>query len=1054
MTSRWRSSTRTSGQRNPCARCSLRFERSARWCRRSCTPGDDRGNEDAMHINIPLVEARVARFIDERLRPAVVAQRQPLTVTRVRIPDEPIPFVEANALDFEPFMVGDSWGAPWTTTWFHLTGDIPMVWSRCEGARTEVFVDLGFDGAMPGFQAEGQYWHPDGRLAKGVSPRNSAYRLRDTGTVDLYLEAAGNPCIMADGTNFTPNALGARGAMDGAELYRLRVAEIRLIDDATWQLLQDADALQDLLGILPADDTRRARVLHALDAMVDAVDPDDVRGTASDARAVIAPTLASPAHASAHLAYSVGHAHIDSAWLWPVRETVRKCARTFSNVVDLMDEYPDFVFACSSAQQYAWIKSGYPDLYERIREKIRTGQWVPVGGMWVESDTNMPGGEALVRQMTFGKRFFLEEFGVETRDVWLPDSFGYSGALPQLARLSGADRFLTQKLSWNETDRMPHHTFDWVGIDGSRVLTHFPPVDTYNSTLAASELDHAARNYREKALSSGSIVPFGYGDGGGGPTREMLARAERYRSLEGVARTELSSPYRFFEDVEREFPNRPLWRGEMYLEFHRGTYTSQARTKQGNRRSEALLHEAELWAATAAVRVGADYPYDELESAWRDVLLNQFHDILPGSSIEWVYRDAEATYERVLVVLEGIINTALEALGADAVDAGSFAVVNATPLEVAGVAPYGAGEPAPSDVPVSVSRDGETLLVDNGVLRIRLTVDGVIDSIRDLRADREVIAGRANLLQLFRDTPRRWDAWDIDKEYERVGDDITGVDDLSVTVADGLATIRVLRSFGASHVTQTIEVRGGDPDIRLTADVDWHESQKLLKLAFPLAVQAERSAAETQFGHVLRPTHQNTSWDAEKFEICAHRWVHVGEPGYGVAVANDRTYGHDVRALDDAHGTLVRQSLVRAPLFPDPTADQGEHRFITVLRPGADVGDAVGLGYRLAYPPRRLAGTGFEPLVSSSDPAVIVETVKLADDRTGDVVVRLYESRGGRAVTSMRTSFAHAGAVVTDLLERGHAAVPLAPDGGIRLEFHAFEIVTVRLSGVVSWKVG
>jgi alpha-mannosidase len=394
------------------------------------------------------------------------------------------------------------------------------------------------------------------------------------------------------------------------------------------------------------------------------MDPHDVAGTAAAGRAALADVLSRPATASAHRITAVGHAHIDSAWLWPVRETIRKCARTFSNVLQLMDEDPHLTFACSSAQQYAWMKQYYPQLFERIRQRVADGRFLPVGGMWVESDTNLPSGESMARQLIAGKGFFLREFGIDPQEVWLPDSFGYSGSLPQIVAAAGSRYFLTQKLSWNETNTFPHSTFLWEGIDGTRILTHFPPVNTYNSDLSAAQLALAERNYAEKGAANSSLVPFGYGDGGGGPTREMLAAADITASLEGSPRVEIDSPQHFFERAEAEYPNPPVWSGELYLEFHRGTYTSQARTKRGNRRSESLLREAELWAATASIRTGFEYPYDRLAELWQTVLLQQFHDILPGSSIAWVYRVAEAEYARVEGELERIIADATTALAA------------------------------------------------------------------------------------------------------------------------------------------------------------------------------------------------------------------------------------------------------------------------------------------------------------------------------------------------------------------------------------------------------
>ncbi|HWK91418.1 MAG TPA: glycoside hydrolase family 38 C-terminal domain-containing protein [Luteimicrobium sp.] len=1007
---------------------------------------------EVMPTAAELTLMRVDRFLLERLAPHREAAAQPLVVTAWEAPGEPVPFAEATAHEGVRVEPGHAWGAPWSTTWLHLTGPAPV--ASASGAA-QVVVDLGFTDVNPGFQAEGQFWSADGRPLKGLNPRNRALSWPVGEPVDVWVEAAGNPTVLGHVPEFQPTTLGERATAGTDPLYVLRRADLVTTDAGVEELWHDALALRDLLRVLPADGARYARVLRALDRLVAVVDPDDVPGTAAEGRKVLAPALEAPANASAHQAYAVGHAHIDSAWLWPVRETVRKAARTFSTVVTLMDEDPDLVFACSSAQQYAWIKESYPDLFERIKAKVAEGRWVPVGGMWVESDTNMPGGEAMVRQFLTGKSFFSDELGVETLDVWLPDSFGYSGALPQIAKLAGNRWMLTQKLSWNETNAMPHHTFLWEGIDGTRLLTHFPPVDSYNAELAARELDHAARNNREKGELDASIVPFGYGDGGGGPTTEMLARARRYASTEGVAEVRVASPYDFFEAAEAELERPAVWSGEMYLEFHRGTYTSQARTKQGNRRSEHLLREAELWAATAAVRAGVPYPHEAIDQAWKTVLLNQFHDILPGSSIAWVYRDAEAGYADVARTLEEVVGTSLAALAGS----GEVPLVfNASPHARDGVAALGAAPVAGAQGPdVTVSDDdaGGRVLA-NGLVAVHVDARGLVDSIRDLRADREVVpAGLAgNLLQLHRDTPRQWDAWDIDHEYLDERTDL--VDALGVEVVESSAdevVVEVRRAFGASAVRQRLSLARGSAALTVETVVDWHERQKLLKLAFPLAVHADRSASETQFGHVFRPTHANTPWDAAKFEICAHRWVHVAEPGYGVAVANSATYGHDVQRTvtdDGATVTTVRESLLRAPLFPDPDADQGEHRFVTVLHVGADLGDAVRDGYAANLPARVVAGAGpVEPLVTVDDPAgaVLVESVKLAEDRSGDVVVRLYESLGGHARATVRPGFETSGATRTDLLERpleqaGTAAIDLAEPLALR----PFEIVTLRFA--------
>ena len=1000
-----------------------------------------------MHISPALIEQRAERMLRERITPAIHAESVPLALTAWQAPGEPVPFAHAAAQDYEPIRPGDPWGPPWGTTWLHATGVVPDGWRRREGHRVELVVDLGFTDTQPGFQAEGLLRRADGSAIKAVSPFNRAADWEgEPDAVDVYIEAASNPDV-AGGFGFAPTPLGYRETAGDDPLYRLRRVDMALRDLTVWELVQDLTVLLELAAGLPEDSTRRARIDVALERAVDRVDPRDVGGTAAAARAELADVLASPASASAHHAVAVGHAHIDSAWLWPVRETVRKCVRTFSSVLALMDADPDFVFACSSAQQYAWVKEDQPELYERIRRRVAEGRFVPVGGMWLESDTNMPGSEALARQMIEGKLFFLEELGVETRDVWLPDSFGYTGSLPQIIRAAGSRWFLSQKLSWNDTDRMPHHTFAWEGIDGSRVLAHFPPVDTYNSRLAVSELHHAESNFAEKGIASSSIVPFGWGDGGGGPTREMLAAAHRMEDLEGVATVELGSPNTFFERAEAELgwaagptgagpggagaarPTRlggaPVWSGEMYLEFHRGTYTSQLRTKQGNRRSEHLLREAELWAASAAVGRGEDYPYETLKECWRTVLRNQFHDILPGTCIGWVYQRTEAEYAEVARRLEEVIARAASALTGPGEDP---LLLNAAPADVAGVPSLAIGPAAPPGEPVTITELDDGVVLDNGLLRVTVDAAGLITSLVDLEADREVLTpgAAAGLLQLHPDAPRQWDAWDIDPEYRNAVEDITDVTGLDVDAQGPQApdaVVRVTRRAGRdSSLTEEIRLSPGSRQVVLDIDIDWHERQRLLKLAFPLDIKADASTSEMQFGHVERPTHQNTSWDAARYEICAHRWIHVGEPGYGVAVLNDSTYGHDVTRDVDGQGhpsTTVRLSLVRAPLFPDPQADQGRHRLRVALRPGASIGDAVTEGYAFNLPARTVrGGHGAPPLVSVTGAGVVVEAVKLAEDRSGDVVVRLYESLGARTRARVTAGFEASGVVATDLLER------------------------------------
>ncbi len=1007
-----------------------------------------------MHDDRRITEVRLDRFVRERIIPAAYTRSVPLTLSSWDVPDEPVTVMEALRHDFVPQEPGAAWGKPWGTKWLRLQGDVPESWGTGPDTAVEIVVDLGFTTEAPGFQCEGIAWRPDGTIIKAISPRNQYIPLKLLGSgmaVDFYVEAAANPDV-AQGWTFAATPYGDKATAGTAPQYRLGSIAIAELNQTVWELQQDIWTLAGLMHELPMEQPRRHEILRALERMMDAMDPDDVAGTAAAGRQVLAEVLSRPAYASAHQLVATGHAHIDSAWLWPVRETIRKCARTFSNVVALMDEDPGFVFSCSSAQQLAWMKEFYPELFGRIREKVKAGQFVPVGGMWVESDTNMPGGEAMARQFVEGKSFFLNEFGIECREAWLPDSFGYSAALPQIVKSAGSRWFLTQKISWNQVNRMPHHTFNWEGIDGTRLFTHFPPVDTYNSELSARDLAHAERNYRDHGRGTTSLVPFGYGDGGGGPTREMLAAAHRTMDLEGSPKVRVGSAESFFAQAEEEYTALPVWVGEMYLELHRGTYTSQAQTKRGNRRSEHLLREAELWSATATVRTGGSftYPAAELKRLWRLVLLQQFHDILPGSSIAWVHQDAERNYAAISAGLEALIAQAAAALLGEGPH--EF-LLNAAPHTRHGVPALGAAGRHAAGQPVTVSEHDGGYVLDNGVIRAVLDADGLIASLTDYASGREAIAPgqRGNLLELHRDTPNEWDAWDIDEFYRR---NVTRLDQAQAVrlETDGQsAAVVVERVAGSSPVTQRITLEPGSNSLEITTAVDWQESEKLLKLGFALDVRADRSASETQFGHVYRPTHVNTSWEAAKFEICAHRWIHVAEPGYGVAVSNSSTYGHDVtrniREDDGGTTTTVRLSLLRAPKFPDPAADRGHHELTVTIRPGAGIAEAVEEGYRTNLAPRIVHGaTPAEPLFTVGNTALVIEAVKLAEDGSGDVIVRLYESLGQRSAGLLTANFPVRHVYATDLLERPAETPGVTPagQGGTELSLRPFQLVTLR----------
>ncbi len=1005
-----------------------------------------------MHDDTSLTVGRVRRVLDERVRPAIHSASVPLSVEVHELPGEPIPPTEGLALEFAPAAVPSPWGPAWSTTWFRLTGAVPTEWT---GRRVEALIDLGFTDHMPGFQCEALAYRPDGTPIKSINPRNQWIAITDAAeggeSVEVLLEAAANPLIL-DFPSFAPTQQGDVRTSAREPLYRTRRLDLAVFETEVYDLSLDLEVLFELQAELPATSPRRMRILQALDDALDALDLQRVAETASVARAALADVLAAPAEASTHRISAIGHAHIDSAWLWPLRETIRKVARTTSSMTTLIEEQPDFRYGMSSAQQYAWLKEHRPEVWERVRAAVADGRFLPLGGMWVESDTVMPTGESIVRQFAYGQRFFEREFGIRSKGVWLPDSFGYSPALPQLMRRAGFEWFFTQKISWNQQNVFPHHTFLWEGIDGSRMFTHFPSMDTYNATLSGEELAKATRQFKENRVSSRSIAPVGYGDGGGGTTREMVDKGRRLRDLEGSARVEWQHPDAFFETARAEIPHPAVWVGELYLELHRGTLTSQHATKALHRWAEQALIEAELWTATDAVRTGADHPKAEIDRLWETVLLHEFHDILPGTSIAWVHREAVDVLTKVLSDAEGISAAARRSLAGE-----GDRTLRFVPTSVGGGRALGAalmpepadgdpadGDPAPASVSLVEEAGGWRL--ENELVSVLVSGEGLIVSAVDRATGREAVAeGRAaNLLQLHQDFPNMWDAWDIDRFYRNSVEDLTAVTSISAELVDGVAAVKVARTFSESTIAQTILLPPGSRTVLLRNEIDWNETEKLLKLAFPLDIQATHTEAETQFGYQSRVTHTNTSWEAAKFEASMHRFVLVREPDFGVALVNDSIYGYDTsrEVADDAVTTTVRLSLLRAPRFPDPDTDHGPHEIEVGFVIGADAAIATAEGIVLNAPATVVRGAReVEPLVSVQGEGIVVSGVKLADDGSGDVIVRMYEALGRRAVGTLEAAFEHREirevTLIEDDLEGGRL--------GGELSLRPFEVRTVRI---------
>ena len=975
-----------------------------------------------------VTEADLAARRDQLLA-AVRRESSPLELTAYSVRGEPITCAEAMRGEYVAFRVGDKWGPPWSTTWFHVRGRVPDRWA---GQNVVAVFDIGFVGST-GFTCESLAWK-DGKPWRAVDP-NHRWLPIDSTEVDFYIEAAANPKAMESGPVKAPSMIELRESPDPAFVFHQ--AELQIQDPVARKVALDYKVLLELAQALPAG-ARRTQILEALNRFAQRNNPADLDAA-----------LARPSM-SKHTITAVGHAHIDTAWLWPLRETRRKCARTFSTALALMDEYPDYKFACSQPAQYAWMKESYPEIFEGIKQKVASGQWEPVGSMWVEADCNLPSGEALVRQFLHGKRFFMQEFGVDTRELWLPDVFGYPGSLPQLVVESGGEYFLTQKLSWNDTNRPAHHTFIWEGIDGTPVFTHFPPADTYNGDFSAGQIVQSGADFKDHDRSSHSLYLYGWGDGGGGPEPDMIESAHRLHDVEGAPHVELGRAGDFFKRASAEAHDLTTWVGELYFELHRGTYTSQSRTKRLNRRSEQALRESEIWSLA-----GADgYPAAVLDSAWKRLLINQFHDILPGSSIDWVYEDAERELEGVVEVAGGITTSAQSKLAGSGSSLVVFNVNSHSRREVIEVD----GNPVMVEAPpcgwasvTTLTSPGDTVTVsgramENRLLKVEWDEHGLLTSIWDKEARREVLkAGeKGNLLQLHEDNPKRWDAWDVDLEYRQKFTNLVELESEKVELDSPLrAAVRFKRRFGGSRFEQRMVLDAGSRVLRFETEVDWQEEHKFLKVAFPVAVHSPRATYEIQFGHVERPTHTNTSWDLARFEVCAHRWADLGEGGYGVALLNDCKYGHDIL------GSVMRLSLLRAPTHPDPNADRGQHRFTYALMPHrGDFREAgvIAAAEDLNAPLRVVSGGAKgvrRSLVEVSSPQVVVEAIKKAEDSDA-VIVRLYEAWGGHCTVHLRTTLPASKAFLCDLLERDRGEVAVR-DGQVELNLSPFKILTLKL---------
>ena len=961
---------------------------------------------------------RIAQ-VAARVGAQVYEERAPVDGLEVAGPVDRIPHAEAQRLPYRPAVAGEALGPLFATYWLRGAAEIPAAWAD---ARVDLILDTG---------GEATLWL-DGRPAQGMSsagrqPRPEATLLaRACGgeRVDFELEVACN-----DAFGFGETGQGLQAA------FALRRCELARFDPDPWALWHDLELLR-ALELEPDVDPAWAGMLLA-----------ELHAYTLDGDRAHVDRLLARRSGELHRMTAVGHAHLDTAWLWPLEETGRKLVRTTTSQLRLLDEYPEHVFAHSQAQHYAWLQEREPELFEAVRAAAAQGRWVPVGGTWVEPDCNLPSGESLARQFLYGQRFFERHLGRRCTELWQPDVFGYTAQLPQLMRLAGISRFLTQKLSWNRFTSPEHHTFTWQGLDGSEVLTHFPPADTYNAEATVAELRGAVARYKDHPRSSRSLLVFGHGDGGGGPTREMLERLRRARDLAGLPRVELASPEAFFDALEADARDLRTVVGELYFEYHRGTYTSQAALKRGNRRGEEALHDAELLDALA----GDGSARGELQRLWKILLLNQFHDILPGTSIAEVSARARSDLEGVAAGAGDIAGRLLAGTGAPApVSTRGAARVRVTEapdgelvaVELPGI---GAGRVVSADDRVEVERraDGAVVL-QNRELRAVIGGDGALWSLLHRATGREALDAPGNRLELYEDDPVRWDAWDVDPAHLEMGAPCPPARGIAEVHEHPLrAEVAIERAVGErSQARQVFRLDAGARVLAVHTEVGWEEDHRLLKSAFPLAVHAPEATYEVAFGAVRRPTHFSSRADLARYEVPGHRWADLSEHGFGVALLTDSTYGYS------AFGGTLRLSLLRAPRLPDAGADRGRHAFAYAVLPHAGtwqdagvVAEAAAFNGRLHWSGR--AGEGGAWARVDDAPGLVLDTVKRAED--GDaLVLRLYDAHGGRGLGRVRLpGRAIRSADRANLLEEPLEPAEVASDGAILAPYRPWEVVTL-----------
>ena len=977
--------------------------------------------------------------------------------------------------NFEKMPPGTEWGGKWEYGWFKGNIVLPQ---KAEGKKIVLQIDTGGESAVfINGEAKGMAVKDSLRKRYDIRDQIPLTEKADPGEkFDLLIESyAGHGPRVASTGPVPPERESvpeppARQTEVGETTFGIWAEEV-------YQLWLDVETLFRVRENINSESLRVSEIDEGLKDFTTIVDlelPYNQRiETVQKGRERLKPLLECVNGSTAPRMYTFGHAHLDIAWLWPIAETEHKALRTYSSQLNLMKQYPEYKFLQSQPYLYEMVKEKYPQLFKKIKKAVNRGQFMPEGAMWVEADTNLSGGESLVRQFLYGKKYFREEFGIDSRFCWLPDVFGYSGAMPQIMEGCEVDYFATQKILWSYKARQtfPYSHFVWEGIDGSRILAHI--FNDYNAQTDPQSLINHWQNRNQKEKVNNRLYPFGWGDGGGGPTRDHLEYLRRTDDLQGVPKTGMSHPQDFFEKMEEDPPEN-CYKGELYFQAHRGTYTSQAKTKKGNRKSEFALREAEMWNSISSSMEQTNYPYSELEDCWKKVLLNQFHDILPGSSIARVYDEAEKDYEEILNRAKSLTREALEKLTED--DSGityfnslswprktfvkvpeNIPAVKTADGQFSAVQEVDGQHIAEIELPAcgwltitpAAKKDidseltAEKNLLENKYIRIELDDKGNLTSIYDKENDYEYAEGKCNNWKMYKDVPGNFDAWDIDSMYQKTPLSLTGKAEIEVVNNGPLAAvIEVSRRLNNSKLVQKIILGRESKRVDFETRIDWQEDHKLLKVNFPVNIFSREAISEIQFGHIKRPTHNSTPHDKDQYEICNQKWTALTEANRGFAVLNDSKYGLSV---DDSS---INLTLLKAPIAPDMNADKGIQKFTySIYMWAGDFQDSgvIEEAYDLNTPVPQVNGTCDKKSVFNlNQNNIILETVKKAEDESGDLIVRLYEAQKAHTKCQLSTELAAEKAFETNMLEKKEKEIKCT-EGKLELEFSPFEIKTVRL---------